>query len=153
MNPILLSILLIIASSISQASQVKQTPQYVMIEAEVYDFEINNELPPETQVQAGELTQNPSLMAELGKDATIEIGKQNDDGTFAELFKLVTTFPKNNPNYLLELHLIKGEYEKVLTIEATLEKTVLITTSIAGLGKGVRIKTQLVDKKDSLPTP
>jgi len=128
----------------THAESTNQATAYVMVEAEIYDFETNKEIPPEDQILAGEITQNPKLITEIGKDATIEIGKQDDNGKFTDLFKLVTTFPKNSANYLLELHLIKGEHEKVLSVEGTLEKTLLITTSVAGIGKGVRVKTKLL---------
>jgi len=144
MKTYITTIIFLLASFIAQTEAATQEPTFVMVEAEIYDFETNKEIPPEDQILAGEITQKPRLITELGKDATIEIGKQDENGKFTDLFKLVTTFPKDKTNYLLELHLIKGEHEKVLSVEGTLEKTMLITTSVAGMGKGVRIKTKLL---------
>ncbi|MEW6990382.1 hypothetical protein AADZ91_06780 [Colwelliaceae bacterium 6441] len=126
----------------------------IVVEAHIYKFdeppkleEINHHLNKAngkdiiTQLPGAMLEAAPRLMVEKGKPATIEIGVQEEGGNAIDMLKLNVMSNLHSDTYELVFTLARKTEEKISTIEAQLNTTLVISSSIGDEVKIAQIKT------------
>ncbi len=140
-NKLIFTTILLTAFFFTNSSIAKETA-VISIEAEIYKLESSKKLKQiNTQLEQATLESSPQLITEEGKDATIEIGIENDDGKVIDMLRIYFASNATEDNYDLEFQLISEGDERLSRIEdVQLNSTITLSSAINGVAKIVKIK-------------
>ena len=140
--------MLFFISTVFNTLQAKET-EVILIEAEIYTLEQSKEMGNlNSQLKEAVLEHSPKMLAEIGKDATIEIGDQTHDGKDLDMIKLYIQSDEKKDSYNLDFQLISKDEQSVSRIDNTsFNSTLTFSASINGSVKIAKIKTKKYKNK------
>jgi hypothetical protein len=137
---IILFTLMLLLTSYAQAKE----SEVILIEAEIYQREKPEKMAEVDDILSGAiLVESPTLLINVGTDATIEIGSQNKQGKDENMLRLYLKSDIQGKNYDVSFQLNSKGDERISRVESIkLGGTLILSSSLNNIFKIAKIKTR-----------